>query len=207
MEAEEKAAADAMVLHHTSPYNLTAVNAFSKHSAKSTFAQGLHRPTASKMTEPVRGSPTSAVPCGNCGRPGHVASDPSCSACGKQCINHSKTGHFACCCRSKSAKQKSGHKQKQPSKQKACMVEKSGHTSDAIFGTVQLDRVGLSTPFSLRAQSQCTGITHYAFNQSFPHDTLQQLTDTLHNFDGSPIMCVQGFFESQVHFPGRMHWA
>ncbi len=27
--------------------------------------------------------------------------------------------------------------------------------------------------------------------------------DTLHNFDRSPIMCVQGFFKSQAHFAGR----
>ncbi len=86
-------------------------------------------------------------------------------------------------------------------------MEQAGDTSKGIFGTIQLDRMGLSTPFSfyteLDSGSQCTTITHSMFRQSFPHDVLQQPTETLHNFDGSLITCVQGFFLSKAHFADR----
>ncbi len=140
-----------------------------------------------------RGSSESAVACGNCGRQGHTSGDPNCAARGKQCSNCHKTGHFTRCCRSNPDKQKNGQtkmgKQKQLSKQKTCTAETAAQTSAAILGTVQFDRVVLSMPFSLHVEldsgSQCTAITHSMFNHSFPHNTFQQPTQTLHNFDGS----------------------
>ncbi len=128
-------------------------------------------------------------------------------------------GHFGCCCRGTPTKQGGGQgkgqgkggKQKQVSCKKACVAEKTGDTTGGIFGTIQLDRMGLSTPFSFHAEldsgSQCTAITHSMFRQSFPHDVLQQPTETLHNFDGSLITCVHSFFLSKARFTDRMHQA
>ncbi len=39
--------------------------------------------------------------------------------------------------------------------------------------------------------------------QSFLHDQLQQLMQTLHAFDGSLVMCIQGYLQSQARFADR----
>ncbi len=76
-----------------------------------------------------------------------------------------------------------------------------------MLGSVQLDQKGFPEPFSLHAEldsgSQCMAITHSDFNASFPDNVLLQPSQTLHNFDGSLIMCVQGYFCSEAHFANR----
>ncbi len=118
------------------------------------------------------------------------------------------TSHAAVGAKLQKGKQTKAGKQKQVQRQGRGTSGGTADASEGIFGTVQLDQMGLTMPFTFYAEldsgSQCTTITHSMFTRSFPHDTLQQPTHTLHNFDGSLITCVQGFFLSHTHFRSCM---
>ncbi len=140
MEAEERSNVGATVLHHALPSKLAPVSSFPNCSSTPSGAQGLFQPASKARAE-------SAVACGNCGRQGHATYDPHCPAQGstrQHSTNRNKTGHFACCCRSKTATQKG--KQGKSGKQMLVQRQDKGTTGstvdtlDGIFGTVQLFR-------------------------------------------------------------------
>ncbi len=70
-----------------------------------------------------------------------------------------------------------------------------------------MDQIGLQAPYSFCAEldsgSQCTAITRTIFNMAFPNNILRRPPLTLHNFDGSLIMCIQGYFKSVARFNGH----
>ncbi len=86
------------------------------------------------------------------------------------------------------------------------VADDPGHLTDAIIGTVELDCKESLVPVSFSAKldsgSQRTAITCAVFNQSFPRDILQQCSQSLINFDVSPVNCVQGYVITKVHFEG-----
>ncbi len=86
------------------------------------------------------------------------------------------------------------------------IADDSGQLINALTGTVELDCKGFLAPFSFSAEldsgSQGTGNTHTVFNCSFPHNILKQPTQSLINFDGLPVNCVQGYFMTKAHFEG-----
>ncbi len=82
------------------------------------------------------------------------------------------------------------------------------HPSNAIFGTVDMDRIGFQAPYSFHMEldsgSQCMAITRTIFNTAFPNDILCRPPLTLHNFDGSLITNIESYFMSEARFNGQM---
>ncbi len=105
----------------------------------------------------------------------------------------------------KRGKGQSGEKGRQ-ARLRIGVADDPNNLTDAIIRTVELDCKESSVAVSFSAKpdpgSQCTAITHAIFNRSFPHNILHQPTQSLINFDGSPVNSVQGYFTTKVHFEG-----
>ncbi len=196
MEAEERMTMDASVVHGGAASKFGALSSHSPQSHATT-----HKPNRQSPKDPGTQGPSpgaSSTTCTNCGRHGHSARDQSCPARNQDCNSCHKRGHFERCCRAKK-----GGKGKQ-ARLRIRVVDDPSHLTDAIIGTVELDCKESSVPVSFSAEldsgSQCTAVTHSVFNWSFPRDILRQPTQSLINFDGSPVNCVQGYFTTKAHF-------
>ncbi len=193
---------DASVVHGGAASKFSALSSHTHATTHKSAKQSSRNPGAQGPNPSL-----SSTACTNCGCRSHSAHDQSCPAHDQDCNHCHKKGHFKHCCQAKKRGQGlKGEKGKQGHLQ-IRVTDDPSHLTDAIIGTVELDCRDSLEPFSFSAEldsgSQCTAVTHAVFNRSFPHDILQQPTQALINFDGSPVNCVQGYFTTKAHFEDR----